>query len=485
MPRNTNIQNSKPFGKNRGAGQTRNSDRRKDSEKAMGTSKGQDTDVYSRSPSATRSKSPFIPESLHFTIRLPNLVNTSHDSDSASITHQSSSDDSSSVEDWYPTTDATVWFDSSFDSSSMSSSWASVAEEKHTVPLPAVRRRPRFPDTCWDWLRGRCNRGYDCQHVHGDLEYDDEPPSEKMIAQPPAQNKLFSNWAFTIHDHIKVRVGPGFAVESVTTGFETPWIHISGLPADLATDELTRLLERYGVVNDVKVCRRRPLIVAAKARFSSHTEAQMANAGLDGSVHWGQILTTRLTLSTGDRRNGDAVISETAVRIRWEAPSKQGYAGYTTLDKAQRAIQIAEADYHSAYISANLHVGLPAVGAHTVRFRNLPLQTQRTHMAKYAKPEDVVWEKANYHQVELASKGIQNLLQHRALEPLKFEVLPPPYRDGYVRAWAHFATPSAARDAVASLHGFNHGVRAKRESTQTTYTPSPTASLLQVSACNP
>ncbi|KAJ8072836.1 hypothetical protein PM082_016395 [Marasmius tenuissimus] len=99
----------------------------------------------------------------------------------------------------------------------------------------------------------------------------------------------------------------------------------------------------------------------------------MANAGLDGSVHWGQILTTRLTLSTGDRRNGDAVISETAVRICWEAPSKQGYTGYTTLDKAQHAVQIAEADYHSAYISANLHVGLPGKNANLRRPRTLPL----------------------------------------------------------------------------------------------------------------
>ncbi|KAJ8072837.1 hypothetical protein PM082_016396 [Marasmius tenuissimus] len=154
---------------------------------------------------------------------------------------RSSSDDSSSVGDWYPTTDASIWFDSSLDSSSMSSSWASVAEEKHTVPLPAVRHRPRFPDTRWNWLRGRCDQGYRCQYVHGNLEYDDEP-SEKIIAQPPAQNKLFSNWAFTIHDHIKVRVGLGFAVESITTGFETPWIHISGLPAEVTTDELTHLL---------------------------------------------------------------------------------------------------------------------------------------------------------------------------------------------------------------------------------------------------
>ncbi|KAK1221074.1 hypothetical protein PQX77_016121 [Marasmius sp. AFHP31] len=465
MPRNTSVegviapQNRKPLEDTRErTGQFRKGGRRKDGEKGMGTSKVHDREVYSthsRGPSFAGSKSPLAPESLRITICLPNLADTPHDTDSTSITHQSPSDDSSSsVGDWYPTTDASVWFDSSFDSSSMSSSWASIAEEEHTVPLPAARRRPRFPDTCWNWLRGRCDQGYRCQYVHGDLEYDDEP-SEKIIAQPPAQNKLFSNWAFTIHDHIKVRVGPGFAVESVTTGFETPWIHISGLPTEVTTDELARLLQRYGVVNDVKVCERKPPIVAAKARFSSHTEAQMANAGLDGSVHWGHILTTRLTLSTGDRRNGDAVISETAVRIRWEAPSKQGYAGYATLDKAQRAIQIAEADYHSTYISANLHVGLPAVGAHTVRFRNLPLQTQRKHMAKYAKPEDVVWEKANYHHVELASRGIQNLLQYKALEPLKFEVLPPPYRDGYVRAWAHFATPSAARDAVASLHHFN------------------------------
>ncbi|KAL0569785.1 hypothetical protein V5O48_012177 [Marasmius crinis-equi] len=272
---------------------------------------------------------------------------------------------------------------------------------------------------------------------------------------PPYQNKLFSQWSFTVHDHIKVRLGPGLAVESVTTGFETPWIHISGLSPGITTDELTRLLQRYGKVDGVKVFARQPPIVEAKARFSSHNEAQMANTGLNDSVHWGQTLTTRLTLSTGDRRYGDAVISETAVRVRWEAPSKQAYAGYTTLARAQKAIQIAEADYSRTYISGQIHVGLPAVNAHTVRFRNLPIGFQRKSMDKYAKPEDVVWEKVNYMNVDTAATGIRKLLEYKSLSPLKFEVLPPPYRDGYVRAWAQFSTPSAARAAVAALHHYN------------------------------
>ncbi|KAF9266876.1 hypothetical protein L218DRAFT_996420 [Marasmius fiardii PR-910] len=392
--------------------------------------------THSRTPSPTTSEVSLGRE----TARRESIIRLS--------TFQNDSDESSSAGDWYPTTDASDWLPSRPPSRSL------TPPASHENATPKMKRHPQSHETCQKWLRGQCERGYNCRYVHGDLEYEDAQDAA-VASKPQLQSKpqsLFSQWTFAVHDHAKVRVGPGLTVESVTTGFETPWIHITGLPPTITTDELSQLLQKYGAVQDVKVHFRRPPIVTAKARFSSHTEAQAANAALDGTSHWGSTISIRLSLSTTGGR--PAVIEDTAVRIRWEAPSKQAYAGYPTLARAEQAIKIAQSHYCENFISAQIHVGIPAVGRHTVHFRNLPIKTEKKDMTKYAQPEDVMWEKPNYNRVDHAIDGLKRILEYKNIEFLKFEVLPPPYRDGYVRAWTHFTTPAGAKAAVTALHHF-------------------------------
>jgi hypothetical protein len=59
-------------------------------------------------------------------------------------------------------------------SDSTASSQSSMSyEDSLSAPSKSVRHpMPPSSDTCWRWLRGWCQRGYDCRFVHGDLDYD-------------------------------------------------------------------------------------------------------------------------------------------------------------------------------------------------------------------------------------------------------------------------------------------------------------------------
>ncbi|KAG6898524.1 hypothetical protein C0993_006223, partial [Termitomyces sp. T159_Od127] len=93
---------------------------------------------------------------------------------------------------------------------------------------------------------------------------------------------------------------------------------------------------------------------------------------------------------------------------------------------------------------------LPVVGVVTVRLCGLPVDVKKEDMVWFAKPDDVVWARPNYQDLDLARTGIMRILQQNFLY---FTVLPPPYKNTRVKAWAHFATPSEAKAACNRLHG--------------------------------
>ncbi|KAK7033649.1 hypothetical protein VNI00_012649 [Paramarasmius palmivorus] len=391
----------------------------------------------------------------------------------------SSSSYGDTQERWYPSTDASSW---DRDRSYSPVSDAPEIEDQDKKPPP-----PRYKTICWRWLQGRCDKEHKCFYRHGDIEYDEEnsnpshPPSPQhthassahtgTAHQKTQQLPPFSQWTVPLRDHIKVRFGPGFTISDVTTGFETAWVYLSGLPASITTEQLNRVLSRYGSVQELKFYAHRPPLVSAKARFTNNREAQEAVGVLDGTRLQlgedvivcagsggvsGSVVTARLSLHVGEGHN--ASLQDTAVRITFEAPGKRGYAGYPTLERARKALEIVNREYTTTFISARIHVGLPAVGAHTVCFSNLPPQMKEKGMKRYAEPEGMMWENQNYRDVDDAAGGIRWLIesstdaQAMGIEVVKFDVLPPPYRDGRVRAWAYFATPRMARDAVGLLH---------------------------------
>ncbi|KAF9071866.1 hypothetical protein BDP27DRAFT_462331 [Rhodocollybia butyracea] len=330
---------------------------------------------------------------------------------------------------WGCETDARAWLDTgtNTDASKLFSSTIRVR------PPP-----PRHTDTCLRWLRGACERGYNCLYVHGDLEYDDSN-IEPRPSVPPTY------YLSTIYDHIRVKFGAGFSIQEVVTGFETPWLYLDNIPSGTPESEISQLLTKHGTLVDLLVRGSR-----ARARFSSNIEARNANVVLNGTRHWGSIISTQLPVNTAHGRS--ATLRDTAVRIEWEAPCITGYAGYPTEERAQKAISIAKAAYSKTYISAHLYTGLPQMATYTVRFRNLPIDTKKGHMSKYSQPLDMMWDMPNYTSVENVANGLRHKLEINGVKVVNFEVLPPPYRDGRVRAWAHFSSPAAAKEACGVLH---------------------------------
>ncbi|EGO29353.1 hypothetical protein SERLADRAFT_456983 [Serpula lacrymans var. lacrymans S7.9] len=61
-------------------------------------------------------------------------------------------------------------------------------------------------------------------------------------------------------------------------------------------------------------------------------------------------------------------------------------------------------------------------------------------------------ERPNYSSNDIGTKGIRDMLEECG-ELISFDVLPPPHREGMVKAWAHFASPHDAQVAHDHLDG--------------------------------
>ncbi|KAJ3999904.1 hypothetical protein F5050DRAFT_1734758 [Lentinula boryana] len=348
------------------------------------------------------------------------------------------------IERWGCKTEASAWLDNDSDNSETTNSMDSSIHSLEPF-IPVKHPPPRNSEVCRQWLRGICERGYDCWYVHGDLEYDKSISPQEF--RPPAP----SFYMATVHDHMRVKFGAGFRVQEVITGFETPWLYLSNIPPNVPHNDILHLLSKHGTVQDFRMdASGQRGTLGVRARFSSDIEARNANIVLNGTRQWDSIISTQLPVNTAHGRG--ATIQDTAVRIEWEAPSIVGYAGYSTEAQAKNAIAIAKASYSKTYISAHMYSGLPQMAAYTVRFCNLPIRTTKEQMSKYSKPLDMMWNMPNYTSVDEVVTFLRRKLESNSLEIISFDILTPPYRDGRVRAWVYFPTPAAAKTACQLLH---------------------------------
>ncbi|KNZ76941.1 Putative uncharacterized protein, chloroplastic [Termitomyces sp. J132] len=316
-------------------------------------------------------------------------------------------------------------------------------------PPIGQRPAPKNHDVCIQWLRGRCTARYTCRYRHEDLDYD--PPAPKLATAPPLNGAVDAN-VFKVHDHARVKLGPGFEIQELQTGFETPWIYLGNISSRVTDKELADLLRPFGEVVDIKLpaCYNSPTMLV-RARFATPDSACDASAALHHTQAFGTTITARLPIHNASLRDG--IFSDTSVRVRWEAPSRTAYCGYTTMELAKAAIGIASRKaFQDRFVHASIHVGLPVVGVVTVCFRGLPVNVQKEDMAWFAEPDDVVWAQPNYRNIDLAKNSIMRILQQDS-ELLDFTVQPPPYKNARVQAWAHFATAGDAKAACHRLHG--------------------------------
>lgn len=252
---------------------------------------------------------------------------------------------------------------------------------------------------------------------------------------------------------MRIRVGPGFEVKDITTGSESRWVHVGNLPYQLPDARLTQLMREFGEVFDV---RRETQSPQARIQFSKPAEAYKAFITLHGGVHFGRKLELRMAVET---KVGGSRINVTAVRIDWDGPHRNVYMGYESMDAANAIVAKAKYIPYEDYVTqANVHIGVPAVGMVTVKFAGVPVNVTEEKMEEFYGPhQGMVTERPNYKDftAEDTIKGVRKLLNQPQFRGklVNLEFRPPPYRDGRMRAWAYFNTPSDAKAAAENLHG--------------------------------
>jgi hypothetical protein len=275
-----------------------------------------------------------------------------------------------------------------------------------------------------------------------------QPPIAPLT--PPKQ--LLPSMTVTVLEHTKVQLGAGFAIQEITTGFESRWVVLGNILSKATEKTIRRVLTPFGQVDDLRMSTTSGTpSMNVKVLFSTSAEAMQAVAALNGALLFDRRVSARLPINNTGRGNG--TLQDSSVKIEWDMPGKQGYAGYASQAEAQAAVSAASGFIlHESCIAAYIYEGLPTLGAVNVRFVGLPPATNAEDLNQFGEPEAVMLERPNYSSLAYAVKGVQGLLDDFG-QVLGFEMLPAPYKDGMVRGLAHFSSPSVAKTASHHLNG--------------------------------
>jgi hypothetical protein len=200
-----------------------------------------------------------------------------------------------------------------------------------------------------------------------------------------------------------------------------------------------------------------PSVISAgtvvKVTYSDTAEAQKAQNALNGTKMYDLTITARVANSGTTPAAASTILRDTSIRISWEAPAKEVFAGYSTREQAERALQIShDTPLNGHYLRGEIYEGMPAVDNVNVRFRGVPVDVDKADLVRFVNPVDIMWTRPNYSDLESAVRFVKNHL--RGFDPESIDMLPPPYRDGgLVRAWAAFPNASKAKEAARHLDG--------------------------------
>ncbi|KAH9835146.1 uncharacterized protein C8Q71DRAFT_106368 [Rhodofomes roseus] len=274
-------------------------------------------------------------------------------------------------------------------------------------------------------------------------------PNPGLTAQrkePPA------NITLSVLDSTRVTYGPGFVVQSVVTGFETRQVVLKDLPVDVTPADVTAVLKAHGEVASVYLPDPGKRGVAtARVTFASSEQAVTAVSALDGTEVFGTTISARMW-SGQSSLLGKARLADGDVLFEFPCAHKTGYIGYPSRALAEKAIAHANnTEVKGNWVTAEMHEGIPMVGAFTVRLRGLPASTQVKDLGRYGKSEGVMLERPNYDSSKVAIHRLRVILDNFG-SMFSFNVLPPPYKRGTIRAYGQFETPAAAETVCAALH---------------------------------
>jgi IBR domain, a half RING-finger domain/Zinc finger, C3HC4 type (RING finger)/RNA recognition motif. (a.k.a. RRM, RBD, or RNP domain) len=277
-----------------------------------------------------------------------------------------------------------------------------------------------------------------------------QPPQKLDVPSP--FNKPPSDITLLVMEATKVGFSGGFSIAKIVTGFETLWFAIEGVPVATKRDAIERLVAPFGTVQDVRFRDESrnadSSLTVVTVQMASYREVVRAISGLDGTNVFGHPITVQLSLS---HRLTKRMIRDNFVRIRWPVPSKAGYAGYSTLEAAQKAVSNADGMTRRKYwITASMYEGIPVVGAYNVRFTGLPPDTTPKFFNQFGPTEDTMMERPNYQSPDFGIPAVRRILEGFG-KITTFQPVPPPYKDGMVRVWCRFELPDVAA-AACELH---------------------------------
>ncbi|KAG6328675.1 hypothetical protein ID866_10414, partial [Astraeus odoratus] len=270
----------------------------------------------------------------------------------------------------------------------------------------------------------------------------------KQVETPRLPEPLF---ATSVADHIKVKLDWGFVVQEVVTGFESRWVLLGNVKPGIPKGAIAELLAKYGQMDSLVVTEPSPTkkSLTAKAQFSSPADAMKAATELNGCEFGGRPLTAKVSINNSI--GGTTILDDTEVYAVWQLPYRTGYAGYATLKEAKAAMEAAASSpMGDSLVTADLYDGLPAVGAYNVIFRYLPAQTTEKDLRKFGDAESIMLERPNYTSLERVTQTIRTIMENYGTL-ITFEVMPPPYKDGLVKAWVRFSTVTEARAVQENL----------------------------------
>ena len=271
------------------------------------------------------------------------------------------------------------------------------------------------------------------------------PPSKSQEQPPLLKSTPPDEISLSVIESTKVKFSSGFSIKEIVTGFESPWIVIEDIPSTADRAAIERLVAPFGEVREIQDRRcDNPSSKAVNVQMATYREAVQAINGLDGKDAFERHISVQLSLS---RHLTKRMLRDNYVCVTWRIPCKAGYAGYSTLEAAQSAVSKADGKTKQGYwITASMYQSIPIIDAYNVRFTGLPPGVDQKFLDKFGPSEGTMLERPNYQVPDFGIPAV-----HKTLESFgkitHFQVIPPPYKDGFARVWCQFDSPDVARAA--------------------------------------
>ena len=249
----------------------------------------------------------------------------------------------------------------------------------------------------------------------------------------------------SVIESTNVKFSDGFTIEKIGTGFDSLWFVIEDVPESMGRREIERLAAPFGVVQDVRFRdEKQSGSRTASVQMSSYHEVVQAVNGLDGQDALGHRISCQLSLG---KRLSKRMLRDNCVRVSWPTPCKAGYAGYSTLEAAEKAVSKANGKTVQGYwITATIYQSIPIIDAYNVRFTGLPPLAGREFLDKFGPSEGTMLERPNYSASDFGEAAVRKTLASFG-KIARWDMASPPYTDGNVRAWCQFESPDVAAAA--------------------------------------